>query len=107
MKNINNLKNGILEFEPEKFTSEKNLEAYDLASSTAPEVAAFKERHRWQPESAAKPQLLDPRLVAMTAASTAARQLKPQMSMAIDSVKRRTDAATDLGIVSRLYTRKT
>ena len=98
-KNINNLKNGILEFEPEKFTfSEKNLEAYDLASSTAPEVAAQRNLETSLATSAAAT-ASDPRLAAMTAASTAGKAAQTAESTAIDSVKRRTDAATDLGTV--------
>jgi hypothetical protein len=98
-KNINNLKNGILEFEPEKFTfSEKNLEAYDLASSTAPEVAAQRNLETSLATSAAAT-ASDPRLAAMTAASTAGKAAETAEKTAIGSVERRTDAATDLGSV--------
>ena len=69
-----------------------------MASSTAPEVAAQRNLETSLATSAAAT-ASDPRLAAMTAASTAGKAAQTAESTAIDSVKRRTDAATDLGTV--------
>jgi hypothetical protein len=96
---LERLKSGVLEFEPEKFKfSEKNLEAYDIAQSRAPEMAAQRALEQSLATSA-NAASVDPRLAAMTAQSTAGRAANFAQQQAIDSLTRRQSAAETLGRV--------
>jgi len=96
---LERLKSGVLEFEPEKFKfSEKNLEAYDIAQSRAPEMAAQRALEQSLATSA-NAASVDPRLAAMTAQSTAGKAANFAQQQAIDSLTRRQSAATTLGAV--------
>ena len=96
---LERLKSGVLEFEPEKFTfSEKNLEAYDLAQSAAPEMQAQRALEQSLATSATAAST-DPRLAAMTAASTAGQAAQAAETSAIGSLGRRQKAAGDLATV--------
>jgi len=96
---LERLKSGVLEFEPEKFKfSEKNLEAYDIAQSRAPEMAAQRALEQALATSA-NAASVDPRLAAMTAQSTAGRAANFAQQQAIDSLTRRQSAASTLGAV--------
>ena len=96
---LERLKSGVLEFEPEKFTfSEKNLEAYDLAQSAAPEMQAQRALEQSLATSATAASA-DPRLAAMTAASTAGQAAQAAETSAISSLSRRQKAAGDLATV--------
>ena len=96
---IERLKSGVLEFEPEKFKfSEKNLEAYDLAQSAAPEMQAQRALEQSLATSATAAST-DPRLAAMTAASTAGQAAQAAETSAIGSLGRRQKAAGDLATV--------
>ena len=96
---LERLKSGVLEFEPEKFKfSEKNLEAYDIAQSRAPEMAAQRALEQSLATSA-NAASVDPRLAAMTAQSTAGKAANFAQEQAIDSLTRRQSAAETLGRV--------
>tara|TARA_R110002020_G_scaffold184866_5_gene382159 strand:- start:3101 stop:4129 length:1029 start_codon:yes stop_codon:yes gene_type:complete len=96
---LERLKSGVLEFEPEKFKfSEKNLEAYDIAQSRAPEMAAQRALEQSLATSA-NAASVDPRLAAMTAQSTAGNVANLAQQQAIASLGRRQSAATTLGAV--------
>lgn len=96
---LERLKSGVLEFEPEKFKfSEKNLEAYDLAQSAAPEMQAQRALEQSLATSATAAST-DPRLAAMTAASTAGQAAQAAETSAIGSLGRRQKAAGDLATV--------
>lgn len=96
---LERLKSGVLEFEPEKFKfSEKNLEAYDIAQSRAPEMAAQRALEQSLATSA-NAASVDPRLAAMTAQSTAGNVANLAQQQSIASLDRRQSAATTLGAV--------
>lgn len=96
---LERLKSGVLEFEPEKFKfSEKNLEAYDIAQSRAPEMAAQRALEQSLATSA-NAASVDPRLAAMTAQSTAGNVANLAQQQSIASLGRRQSAASTLGAV--------